>query len=298
MNGAAFQVRHKEWAIETIQLAFKTIPWMFIFSLPIFLTLYFLEGSIINSSSIPAMAFNMVVMGIMAAVNLFVMITGPTAHIFSIIMHRMDREKNGPFALSWYICDRAMWADHLVPAWNRFKPVILMMTALTLGICVAAIFAPKQPPKVDESIEMARAFWQSHPFLLIFHQYADHTVTMCAFYFAYMTYANRYVFNIFMQANGYKPHHLCRSEAAAALPKLRKLFTYYSLIPMGLVCLVNIFSFGNLKYPAGALFMDSLLLLITIWSMHVSYIIGRDYYIGPPKKKQEQESTNKFHATA
>lgn len=298
MNGAAFQVRHKEWAIETIQLAFRTLPWMFIFSLPIFLILYFLEASLVNSTSLPAMAFNMVVMGLLAAVNLFTMITGPTPHIFSIIMHRMDREKTGPFGLAWYACDKIMWEDHLAPAWQRFKPIILMMIVLTFGLCIGALFAPKQPPKIDEGMEMARAFWQSHPFLLIFHQYADHIVTMCAFYFAYMTYINRYVFNIFMQANGYKPHHMCKSEAASALPKLRKLFTCYSIIPMGFVCLANIFGAGSLRYPAGALVIDAALLIITIWSMHASYIIGRDYYIGPPKKRQEQEDTTKFHATA
>jgi hypothetical protein len=310
MNGQLFRVRHKEWRNECFSLMAKTLPWLVLLILPIAIGLPLLGSvmkPVINSlaamrspvGDISAMILIFAFLGITA----FVLVTSYFAHGSMILIHRIDQGmKKDPITAIWYLFhDKLMWKDHL--RFNRLATLkIAYTTVVFFGFCTLGTLitgsgheqiSDSQQQKIDAAkaiSETYNAFFSAYPLLEIIKIICWSIHSLPVLYLMYRETFGGFAFNSFMQANSYKSSEQCIAEGRSAQVKLREMKLLYLASPIGMLGLLNLIT--PEQHPVVDLVMSIVSAAVTLYVLHMYYIIGRDYWIGPPAKqvKEKKES--------
>jgi hypothetical protein len=300
MYGASYKVRHKEWFKECLALMVKTLPWIILFAMAVYgfshISAEILKPSMNDKSPL----------GMIGGICLFMVFSlmivfSPMLTASMIIIHKIDQGyKNDPVTLAYFILhDKQMWkAVFRADAKDFLGPALGMLTIVGLLIFSASMFGPDNQVAVEKTaVQIANvAFWNEHPFLGHVKGVLSLGGLIFMPYIIFHELKGRSCFNLFMLANSYKNVEECKIDAAAAKKSIGAMSFPYILGPQVALLLVDIVL--NLDYPVIQLCVALLEFSVGVWSLHMHYIIGRDWYIGPPPKKQKQESLDSNMQTA
>lgn len=300
MYGSSFRERHKEWAKESIALMLKTTPWIIIFCAIIYAIFFGIQsaGRIINDISNIAGTIYGLAMIVLTVAG--IMVCGPLVLGSMIIIHKIDQGyKSDPITLAYFILhDKNMWRHSFSEDFKEYiKPYGLYALLIISGLTIGSLLAPDIPP-VEKTAEIlaAERFWKENVGLLHLNQILNLIVMATLPYLMIHVLTKRASFNTFMLANSYKNVEECKIEGLSSRKKLLKYTLMYLYLPQVFIFLL---SFAQIQmYPLALMITNAVQAIISIWIVHMDYIIGRDYYIGPPQKKQKQESYDKNLQTA
>lgn len=301
MYGASYKVRHKEWSKECLALMVKTLPWIILIAMAVY-GFSHISGEISKSAMADRNPLG-VISGICMFIvfSLLVIVFSPMVMASMIIIHKIDQGyKNDPVTLAYFILhDKQMWkANFRADAKDFLAPALGILTVAGMLIFGAAMFAPDNLDTIEKTAAQIanEAFWKEHPFLE--HVKGVLSIGGLIFmpYIIFHEFKGRSCFNVFMLANSYKNVEECKIDAAAAKKSLGPMFLPYIFGPQIVLFLVDIVL--NLDYPVIQLCVTLLEFAVGVWSLHMHYIIGRDWYIGPPPKIQKQESLDRNMQTA
>lgn len=300
MYGSSFKERHKEWFKESLALMLKTTPWIVIAYCIVMMPLFAL--CLIADAAASHGAKLIPLIAVCGIIPLFLSIIpfGPVALAANTIMHRIDQgHKQDPITIFYFVMrEKDMWISSFKADFKIVGPTLMMISLTVISAIIVGYIMhdPLQTPPVPKVDTPAMAFWKAHPAI----SYLE--TALCLFSATVVPYLilhealGRTTFNTFMLSNGYKNVDECQTEGMQARPKLTKYWIPYLVAPQMAIMMLGIFKMED--YPIAILIMSAIQFLIGLWSLHMSYIIGRDYYIGPPPKKQKQESFDKRMQTA
>lgn len=299
MYGASFKVRHKEWFKESLSLMFKTLPWiilMFMVFYGIISLSHFVMSPIAESGSKLLKAISFV---IPLTIAIVIIVFSPITLAAMIIMHKIDQGyKSDPITLGYFILhDKTMWLSHLRAGFKDFGMAIACIMGVGVAIALTSLNSPVNPEEAKAAHLIAyELFWKAHPNLKMLNNFMG-TVSIGIIPFIMLyEYKGRSKFNIFMAANSYRTIEECALDAASTKDRLDNLVKLYVFLPQ--IFIILVISMLNIGYPVISIVINIVQFVISIWVLHMHYIIGRDYYIGPPPKKQKQENEDKSMQTA
>lgn len=279
----------------------KTLPWIILIAMAVY-GFSHMSGEISKFAMADRNPLG-VISGICMFIvfSLLVIVFSPMVMASMIIIHKIDQGyKNDPVTLAYFILhDKQMWkANFRADARDFLAPALGILTVTGMLIFGAAIFGPENLDTVEKTAAQIanETFWKEHPMLE--HVKGVLTIGGLIFmpYIIFHEFKGRSCFNLFMLANSYKNVDECKIDAAAAKKSIGSMFFPYVLGPQIALFLVDIVL--NLDYPVIQLCVALLEFSVGVWSLHMHYIIGRDWYIGPPPKKQKQESLDRNMQTA
>jgi hypothetical protein len=314
VNGKLFKVRHREWQKECALLMLKTTPWLILLLMP-HIALMYLIGYIADSFMLSDNAGTAAKIGMIGicifilSILFFLWAKSYFAHGSMILMHRIDNGmKKDPITAIWYVFhDRHMWADHFNAFKSFFKEILIqavvMASVITLLLLTISIINPPDNITVSQSMqekstaitaarELSKAFFNEHYFLSMIKYFCSNLMFMVMVYLIFQETYAKFNFNSFMQANSYKSTEQCIAEGKQSAKELLRLKISYILVPCGApLPIAMILPDG---YPFAFFIVTVISSLVVFYSLHMNYIIGRDYYIGPPAKKvtEKEHSIN------
>lgn len=300
MYGSSFKERHKEWFKESLALMVKTTPWIVIAYCVVMMPPLAL---CLLADAAASHGFKLVsLIAVCGIIPIFLSIIafGPVALAANTIMHRIDQgQKQDPITIFYFVMrEKEMWISSLKADFKIVGPAIIMISITIISAIIVGYIMhdPLQAPPVPKVDTPAMFFWKAHPAV----SYLE--TALCLFSATVIPYLilhevlEKTTFNTFMFSNGYKNLDECQNDGIQARPKLYKYWFPYLAAPQLAIMIFGLFKMDD--YPIAILIMSAIQFLIGLWSLHMAYIIGRDYYIGPPPKKQKQESFDKRMQTA
>lgn len=304
MNGLLFKVRHKEWNIECFRLVIKTLPWLVLLILPL-LIFQNISGSILENYSVKIsdpiqQIMNMALATAVIIASFLFWAASPFAQSGFILIHRIDNGmKNDPVTALWYILrDKSMWLDHLSTV-KRLVPFVFGFYGFIFILSIIAILTGNEPDSKTTSLiaEQAKtlklsydAFYTEHFIMSKIKDSMTSTYDLIMICIVYREMWGGFNFNSFMQANSYKSTAQCRLDAIQAKDKLKNMKLFYVHLPF--LATVVWTSFVPSEYIIASFMISILNGVVAIYCIHMNYIIGRDYYIGPPAKNETEKSFN------
>ncbi|MFK4132347.1 hypothetical protein ACI2KR_08640 [Pseudomonas luteola] len=309
MNGNAFSVRHKEWAIECLKLAYKSMPWIMLLlacNQLIINAFTYMISSLANDSNNDSLLLKLtiaIIITLVMQLPLTLTVLGPLGQAILIIIHRIDQgAKNDPITLSWYIIhDRNMWLSHIKNTFSMYKYCIILMTITYMSLIVYFILAGTSPSEDEDIVTDAaslayKAFFEMHPLLSFYYKTCVSTITNLALFIGFREMC-RFKFNSFMFANSYKSYELCIEEARRAKRILSDMRKFYLFMPFAGSAIISAAT-SLIVNPIVSLISCTLVAGSCLYIVYMNYIIGRDYYIGPPAKKVEKDIYNSRYANS